>query len=357
MNNIEYLSSIINGFLKQDKPCVLASIVEHSGSTPRHDGSKMVVDAEGNIRGTIGGSLLEAAAIKTASKAILNRRSALMKFDLDNESVDSKGMICGGKALVLVDYISPSLENREFFQKWNDIIRSGVNFFFLLSVNDIREAFCDVSHGMLLRDGTYVGSSSLTQDEISNLRGELHNIPGPLKIQKKDSMVIVDPITRTKTLYCIGAGHVARPTAQLAAEVGFSVVVIDDRAEFANKDRFPQASEVRIVENYEQAYSPDEIDDDTFIIILTRGHLFDRESLVEALKTKACYIGMMASKKKRDSIYAALREQGFGDADIARVNSPIGLDIEAETPEELAVSIVGELIKERASKKILLEKK
>jgi xanthine dehydrogenase accessory factor len=348
MNNTEYLSSVISDILQQEKPCVLAFIVSHSGSTPRHNGSKMVVDSEGKIRGTIGGSLLEAAAIKQASSAISNCRSSLMKFDLDNESVDSKGMICGGKALILLDYIAPNRENREFFQKWSETIRINNNFFFLLSLKDIEGSSCNVTHGMLLRDGTIIGISSLQQDDINNLRGELHNIPATFQMQFKDSIVIVDPIKRTNKLYCIGAGHVALPTADLAASVGFDVIVIDDRAEFSNKERFPQALEVRVIKDYHEAYKTDEIDCDTFIVIVTRGHLFDRVALEQALTTKARYIGMMASKKKRDSIYTALKEQGFGDPDIARVHSPIGLEIQAETPEELAVSIVGELIKERA---------
>jgi xanthine dehydrogenase accessory factor len=351
MNDTEYLFNIINDFLKQDKPCVLALVVSHSGSTPRQDGSKMVVDAEGKIRGTIGGSLLEAAAIKQAAIAISNRKSVLMKFDLDNESVDSKGMICGGKTSVLLDYISPDRENREFFKKLNDTLQSGLGFFFLLSLQDIRGLFCKVSHGLLFRDGTLSGDPGFRQEDVDSLKGELHNIPGTFQTQLTDSILIVDPLKKSTKLYCLGAGHVARPTVQLATEVGFSVVVIDDRAEFANKERFPQASEVRVVEDYKLAYNPDEIDSETFVIIVTRGHLFDRIALVQALKTKARYIGLMASKKKRDSIYTALKQEGFGDADIVRVHSPIGLEIEAETPEELAVSIVGELIKERASKK------
>jgi xanthine dehydrogenase accessory factor len=167
-------------------------------------------------------------------------------------------------------------------------------------------------------------------------------------MQLKNINVIIDPFIRTKKLYCIGAGHVAKPTAHLAALVGFDVIVIDDRADFANKERFPEALETRVIEDYSMAYEPDEIDQDAFITILTRGHLFDRVALEQALRTKAGYIGMMASKNKRDSIFAILKEEGFKDEDLSRVHSPIGLAIDAETPEELAVSITSELIKKRA---------
>jgi xanthine dehydrogenase accessory factor len=349
MNDTEYLTKIICGLIDQGKPCVLAMIVENSGSTPRHKGSKMVIDAGGRIWGTIGGSLVEAAAIKQASYVITAARSTLMDFDLDNESVNSKGMICGGKASILLDYIAPVNENREFFQKWNDIIRSSRNFFFIASLKDIIGSSCTVGHNILFRDGTVLGKSFLQPGDFTGiLKSELHNIPGTTRLELEKYSVIIDPISRARKLFCLGAGHVAKPTVHLAALVGFDVIVIDDRPEFANKERFPEASEIRVVEDYRRAYASSEIDSDTFIVILTRGHLFDRVSLEEALKTKAGYIGMMGSKKKRESIYAALKEKGFTEADIARVHSPIGLAIEAETPEELSVSITGELIKERA---------
>jgi xanthine dehydrogenase accessory factor len=145
----------------------------------------------------------------------------------------------------------------------------------------------------------------------------------------------------------MGAGHVAKPTAHLACLVGFKVIVIDDRPEFANKVRFPEA-EVRVVKDFSQALDSASIDKDTFIAIFTRDHAYDRLVLEQALKTRAGYIGLMGSQKKRDAIYQSLLNQGFSSQDIARVHCPIGIPMEAETPEELAVSIVGELINERA---------
>jgi xanthine dehydrogenase accessory factor len=349
MNKTDDISKTICDLLDQEKACVLALIIDNSGSTPRQKGSKMLIDEDGHTWGTIGGSLVEAAAIKQAPSIIASTRSTLMNFDLDNESISSKGMICGGKALILLDYIAPVKGNRDFFQNWNELIKKGQNFFFLVSLKDVRGASCTVGHNILFRDGTIPGNSLLEPEDIASIRKlELHNISNTTRIETGNQSIILDPISRTTKMYCIGAGHVAKPTAHLAAMVGFDVIVIDDRSEFANEERFPEAAEIRVVEDYSQAYKSSEIDSDTFIVIVTRGHLFDRISLETALRTGAGYIGMMGSKKKRDSIYAALKEDGFTDKDIARVHCPIGLEIEAETPEELAVSITGELIKERA---------
>jgi xanthine dehydrogenase accessory factor len=153
-------------------------------------------------------------------------------------------------------------------------------------------------------------------------------------------------------MYCFGAGHVAVPTAHLASLVGFRVVVVDDREEYANTERFPDADEVRVIDDYNRAFEGFEIDADSFIVILTRGHRYDREVLEQSLKTKAGYIGMISSRKKRDTVYQTLIKEGVTTADrLAYVHSPIGLSIGAETPEEIAVSIVGEMIAERGKTK------
>jgi xanthine dehydrogenase accessory factor len=146
----------------------------------------------------------------------------------------------------------------------------------------------------------------------------------------------------------MGAGHVSQPTAHIAALTGFRVVVMDDRAEFSNAKRFPDASEVHVIDDFQRAFEDCHIDNDSFIVIFTRNHMYDHVVLEQALKTDAGYIGMIASRRKRDSIYEALRTQGITEEDLTRVHSPIGLKIGGETPEEIAVSIVAELIQERS---------
>jgi xanthine dehydrogenase accessory factor len=148
-------------------------------------------------------------------------------------------------------------------------------------------------------------------------------------------------------LYVFGAGHVSRQIVPLAAHVGFKVVVTDDRQDFADAARFPAAREVLHLP-YEDVLSGFTVDEASYVVIVTRGHTHDKEVLAQALKTKAKYIGMIGSKRKRNIIYGKLLDEGFTEEDLRRVHSPIGLEIKAETPEEIAVSIVAELIQERA---------
>ncbi len=151
-----------------------------------------------------------------------------------------------------------------------------------------------------------------------------------------------------KTVYLFGAGHVSREVAVLARRVGFGIIVLDDRVEFASRERFPDADGVTVLETFESAFRDLPVDGNGFIVILTRGHAHDKTVLAGALRTDARYIGMIGSKRKRAAIYAALEDEGFTRADLDRVYSPIGIAIGAETPEEIAVSIVAELIQVRA---------
>jgi xanthine dehydrogenase accessory factor len=148
-------------------------------------------------------------------------------------------------------------------------------------------------------------------------------------------------------LYVFGAGHVSRHIVPLAVTVDFKVVVIDDREEFADVCHFPDAKEVRqcLFEGVMESLA---VDESSFLVIVTRGHMHDKNVLAQALRSKAGYIGMIGSDRKRKIIYEKLLEEGFTEEDLSRVHSPIGIDIGAETPEEIAISIVGELIKVRA---------
>jgi xanthine dehydrogenase accessory factor len=123
---------------------------------------------------------------------------------------------------------------------------------------------------------------------------------------------------------------------------------MDDRAEFANRQRYPEANTIKVLDNFDNCFP--ELGTDDFVVIVTRGHQYDRDVLAQALKTKAGYIGMIGSKRKREAIYRSLLQEGFTELDLQRVYSPIGLDIGSDTPQEIGMSIVAELVKARAEK-------
>lgn len=351
MNDYKYLVKTIISQLNTGNPAVLISIISMEGSTPRESGTKMVVTANGNY-GTIGGSLLEAAAIKKARRLLTTGRSELMDFDLSGESTSTPGMICGGKAQVLLDFLDAAPGNRSLFSKMHARILEGRRFFYLTSFSNTGGKFRVSGRGLFFPDGSTIGDDIVTPQDNPTICEQIHHINSTTVVSKDNTKIIIDPISRTKTIYCFGAGHVAVPTVHIAAMVGFQVVVIDDREEFANMERFPDAGRVCVIDDFSRALTGLEIDEDSFIVIVTRGHMYDRIVLEQSLKTRAGYIGMISSKTKRDMIYKTLIAEGIATPeDLKRVYSPIGLPIGGNTPEEIAVSIVGELISVREKQK------
>ena len=160
--------------------------------------------------------------------------------------------------------------------------------------------------------------------------------------------VFLEPIAPLPVLYLFGAGHISQSLARLAKMVDFHVVVIDDRSEFANAERFPEADET-IAGDFATVMPQLQVNGSAYIAIVTRGHQQDAQVLEWAARTEAGYVGMIASRKKIRTIFTQLQTQGVTEAQLARVHTPIGLPIGAETPEEIAVSIVAELIQVRQS--------
>jgi xanthine dehydrogenase accessory factor len=161
--------------------------------------------------------------------------------------------------------------------------------------------------------------------------------------------IYIEPINVTPTLYLFGGGHVNKPTARIASMCGFGVVAIDPRKEMANSDRFPDADEI-LNEDFGIASSKIETKGTEYIVIATPGHSADYDVLKNLLGKPFRYLGLISSKKKRSTFFDRLRKDGFNEEQIGKIHAPIGIDINSETPEEIAVSIVAELIKIRNMK-------
>lgn len=167
-------------------------------------------------------------------------------------------------------------------------------------------------------------------------------------ISADDPGDFIEEFKLKSTAYIFGGGHVAYALEPVLRHVDFRTVVIDDREEYANPQRYPHAERTVVVSDFDHAFDDIEADEDSYIIIVTRGHRGDLQVLRQALRRPLAYLGMIGSRRKNRLLYDALRKEGVTEEQIAQVHSPIGLDIGAETPEEIAVSIVAEIIRERA---------
>ncbi|MFC2048316.1 XdhC family protein [Chloroflexota bacterium] len=256
MTDIDIYEEIIR-IKKEGEEAALATVISAGGSTPREEGAKMLVRADGSILGTIGGGGLEARIMKEAAEVIRTGESKHLIFRLTEK--EELGLLCGG-----------------------------------------------------------------------------------------DAGVFIEPIVSLPTLYIFGGGHIGFPLAKMANLVDFRVVVIDNRPEFANPERFPEAEQT-LVEDHNTAFSNLKVDKLSYIVIITHGHKGDETVLEGALATKARYIGMIGSKAKVKTVFSHLLNKGISQELLDRVHAPIGLAIGAETPEEIAVSILAEIIQIKRS--------
>lgn len=307
----------------------------------------MLVFADGHIAGTVGGGLAEGQVMAEAAKVLAEGSSRLMDFDMTGQAAKGADLICGGRMRVFLERLDPEPATAALFDRLADLLAQGGRGLLITGLGGSGDG-APGGRCLLLPDGTLVGPSP-GPDVLAAAGRQGRGILAPIVVTCAGARYFLEPALSPTPLILCGGGHVSRPTGQIAAMVGFRVTVLDDRPEFAHAERFPFAAETAVIDPVAGWLVGREITEATCVVIVTRGHAHDHNALAEALRTPAGYIGMIGSIPKRDAIYDKLLAAGFAAADLARVKSPIGLEIAAETPEEIAVSIVAELIAHRAA--------
>lgn len=334
--------------LSQGESFAATTIINRAGSAPRSAGARMIVRTNGSIMGTIGGGLLEAQVIQRAKQALADRSDCVERYEFNGKEAGDMGMICGGRVEVLIRYVDSADQTQaRVYQDIANALKSRQKAW-LVTVFPAEIGNVKTYQPLVREDGTICGETPIDAQELAEQARQvsIHSEWVALAGMR----ALIEPLHQPGSVYIFGAGHVSQKLAPLAALVGFRVVVLDDRAEFANRERFPEADEILVPETVQQAFDGLKIDEDSYLVIVSRGHQHDHALLAQALKTRAGYIGMIGSRRKRDLIYQALMQAGETSDTLARVHAPIGLNIGAETPEEIGVSIVAELIQERAKR-------
>ncbi len=332
---------------------VLATILAIEGSSPRKVGAKILVLDKGESVGTVGGGLFEAKVYDLARVCLDTGASTRSRFDFLGKDIESDQMICGGVAEVLIEYVSANSKiKEEIYRKLVASLDDRVSSFLLKKIDlEEGESISGEIQYLCIDDG------GLSLGDFSDTEKCVDSIP-PRRLLKKTQLIriagssapiLLEWAFPRSVVYIFGAGHVGQALCHLASYVDFSVVMIDDRDEYANMENLPDASEI-IVTDFEHVFENLSLDHDSYIVIVTRGHSHDRTVLAQALKTQAHYIGMIGSRRKIKLIYDSLKNEGFDQSNLERVHAPIGLDIGGETPQEIAISIVAELIRVRTNK-------
>jgi xanthine dehydrogenase accessory factor len=332
--------------LERKEPLVLAAIVDQSGSAPRGGDALMAVSRGKEITGTIGGGAVEAQAMREAV-ALLETSEWLRirSYNLRDIDAASTGMICGGALRVALALVRP--EDAPAISAALGALKSGRPCV-LVAWADTPETtgpnWRPVLAGRLPEgDGA--------PPELERFAGDATRGGAPRLLQDAARTWLALPLADGGQAVIVGAGHVGLHAAALASLAGFRTLVLDDRAEFANRERFPQVDQVLVIASFEDCFKDVPAHPESYYVILTRGHAYDRQVLAQALRRPSAYVGMIGSRRKRDATYASLREEGFEQTALDAVHCPIGLNIGAETPEELGLCIAAELVQVRAARR------
>ena len=331
--------------LRKGKGAVLIRIIRREGSAPRGVGSGCMVDADGSLSGTIGGGLLEYRAIEKAKILLEKRVTSLDTVDMTAEEIAEEGMICGGRVELYFEPILPEDDVIEFFKTIYELLQSGGGGTLITLIRDEADALAPDNRMLVKKDSRMFGT-------IPSVKLPEHAVRAHLLEEKEtDRTLFLEPVIQNPELLLFGGGHISTFVSPLAKTIGFQVSIFDDLSDFANRARFPEADEIYNM-SYRDAFEKIAVTESSYIVIVTRGHMGDKDILELALKSQVspAYIGMIGSIRKRDKIYKALMDSGTSRQKLTGVHSPIGLNIGAQTPEEIAVSIIAEIIQIKANR-------
>lgn len=322
--------------MDRGKECVLVSAVGGEGSAPRKTQSHMLVNAQGRICGTVGGGAVEGNSIAYAKRLLDQKASALKTFELHERAAEDIGMICGGRVNVHFLFAAPGDHVvHSAAQAAVDVFSSGMDSWLFINLQ---------THALAVYDGEKLAGAPVPQTVI-----DVRNTSA-MVCEADGSTYYAEQLSSGDRVYIFGGGHVAQALVPVLSAVDFRCVVVEDREEFCQKELFPLAQDVLLLTEKDWKAALDVKSGDC-ICIMTRGHKNDLACQAFALKTQAGYIGVIGSRRKIASVNAQLRAMGFADDQIARIVTPIGLDIGAVTPAEIAVSIAAQMIAHRARMK------
>jgi xanthine dehydrogenase accessory factor len=337
--------------LHNGRELAVATIIRASGSTPRTSGSKLVIYPDGAISGTIGGGAVEGDVIQRALRRFETRGAELVSYDLTREAnIDRMDLICGGSIQVLIEHVPAHEHNIGLYHSAHERLNAGRPFWWIGQITDANGQL-RVERSLHKSPDEFVGVGHIQQELQKRLESapRISNESWFFELERK--AYVIESITPPPRLFLFGAGHVSKEISILSQGVGFRTIVVDDRAEFANAERFPDAVAIQVCPGFSNVFDGFNPLPEDYIVIVTRGHRFDKEVLIQALKTEAGYIGMIGSRRKRATIYKELMSRGVKSSVLEQVRCPIGLAIDAETPAEIAVSVVAQLIQHRARRR------
>lgn len=300
---------------QKGRGAVLATVVQTWGSAPRRVGAQLVVSGDGNMQGSVSGGCVEGAVVLEAQQALADGRSKILEFGISDGDAFTVGLACGGTIRILLEPIGAVLPEPML----KELVEARAQRRAVAYVVNIQKE---------TRALEYSGHSNRMQMDRSGF--------------EEDGQTFVTIHMPPLRLVVVGAVHIAQALLPIAQIVGFDPVVVDPRESFASPERFP---DVKILNDWpEEALQAHGLDARTAVVLLTHDPKLDDPALELALRSEAFYIGALGSKRTHEKRCVRLQEKGFSKDQIARINGPVGLNIGAATPAEIAASIMAEII-------------
>ena len=337
--------------LDSGQPAAMATLVSATGSNSKKLGARMLVDASGRILGavTIGGCV-DARVIESADQVIASRQAKLLDIEVDDNEAVAIGLTCGGNVQVAVEPVNAKESaTLDVYRRASALLADGKTVV-VVSRLDARPGHLLVADGGV-RAGS-LGASAIDREAASQASQLLSSgESGVATIQESgaETKLFFERLTPSLTLLIVGAGEIGIALARLARTAGMRVVVIDGRDRFATRDRFPDADAIEVGMPSE-IISRRSVGTNDAVVLIAHDYKYELPVLREVLRRPAAYIGLLGSKKRGAAVRQMLTEEGFVADELARIHSPIGLNIGAKTPAEIAVSILAEVIAARAGK-------
>lgn len=341
MTNLQIYRKIAR-LLESGERVALITVVSTAGSTPGKVGYKMLVHGkDGTTEGTVGGGLTEAEVMEAANGLLQETCSKILRFDLGGGG-DSEHGICGGTIEFLIETFDGKCVG--LFKELSTAIAVGREGTVVSLIQPPAKPqkffFKDVEQAGGVDD------FSFSADVLESIRKITAKQESRKLVLADGGEIFIETIAEEPVLFLFGAGHLAYHIARFADCLGFRITVCDERSAYANAQRFPNADSI-VVEDYQHVFDKISIGNDSYVVIVTRGHKCDELVLEEALARNPKYVGMIGSRTKTMTILKSLFQKGVPAAKLSRVYSPVGISIGAVTPDEIALSIVCELIKVR----------
>jgi xanthine dehydrogenase accessory factor len=314
----------------------VATVVAKQGSAPRPPGTTMLVAGDGEMAGSVSGGCVENDVVLHALAALESGRARLATYGIADEEAFEVGLACGGTIEVLIRPADASV--LEAIGTLIDEERPGALVAVVQGPGIGDEAVLDATGAVIAGSLGRRLEAAATQDAVALMETEQSRT-----LTYGEVVVFVGAIAPAPRLVVFGAGHISQPLVAMARLAGFRVVVADPRPAFATRERFPEADDI-VVDRPERLAERIPFDGRTYGVILNHDPRHEDPVLAALLRSDARYVGAMGSRRTHAARRRRLREMGFGDDVLERIYGPIGLDLGGESPAEIAVSILGEII-------------